>query len=44
MEADQKTRGEVTQTLKRMFEAYKKRNLQAVLAVWAPDPGMQVSH
>ena len=42
MKADQKTQSEVTQSLKGMFEAYKKRDLQGVLSFWAPDPDITV--
>jgi len=42
MKADQKTLTEVTQTFKGMFEAYKKQDLQGVLAYWAPDPDIFV--
>lgn len=38
MKADQKTSDGVIATLKGMFEAYKKRDLNGVLAFWAPDP------
>jgi ketosteroid isomerase-like protein len=38
MKADQKTQNEVTLTLRGMFEAYAKRDLNGVLAFWAPDP------
>ena len=38
MKADQKIQAEVIQTLKGMFEAYKKQDLQGVLSFWAPDP------
>ena len=34
MKADQKTQSEVTQSLKGMFEAYKKRDLEGVLWFW----------
>jgi hypothetical protein len=34
MNADQKTMAEVTQTLKGMFEAYKKKDLSGVLSYW----------
>ncbi len=37
MKADEITQTEVTQTLKGMFSAYKKRDLKAVLSFWAPD-------
>ena len=42
MKADQKTHDEVTVTLKGMFEAYAKRDLNGVLAFWAPDPDVTV--
>jgi ketosteroid isomerase-like protein len=38
MKADELTQTEVTQTLKGMFAAYKKRDLKGVLSFWAPDP------
>jgi ketosteroid isomerase-like protein len=38
MKADQKTQDEVTLTLRGMFEAYAKRDLNGVLAFWASDP------
>jgi len=37
MKADEITQTEVTQTLKGMFSAYKKRDLKGVLSFWAPD-------
>jgi ketosteroid isomerase-like protein len=40
MKADQRTTAEVTQTFKAMFEAYKKKDLQATLSYWAPDPDL----
>jgi ketosteroid isomerase-like protein len=40
MNADQKTQAEVTQTLKGMFEAYKKKDLSGVLSYWATDPDL----
>jgi len=42
MKADQKTQTEVTQAVKGMFEAYKKKDLQGVLSFWAPDPDIVV--
>ncbi len=42
MKADQKTQTEVTQTLKGMFEAYKKKDLRGVLSYWAPDPDITI--
>jgi ketosteroid isomerase-like protein len=38
MKADQKTQTKVTLTLRGMFEAYAKRDLNGVLAFWASDP------
>ena len=38
LKADQKTHDEVAVTLQGMFEAYAKRDLNGVLAFWAPDP------
>lgn len=38
MIADQKTQAEVTQSLKGMFEAYKKKDVSGVLSYWATDP------
>lgn len=38
MKADKETQSQVTLTLKAMFEAYAKRDLNAVLSFWAPDP------
>lgn len=38
MKADKQTQAEVTLTLKAMFEAYGKRDLNGVLSFWAPDP------
>ncbi len=42
MKADQKTCEEVTLTLRGMFEAYAKRDLNGVLAFWAPDPDIRL--
>ena len=42
MKADQKIHDEVTLTLKGMFEAYAKRDLNGVLAFWAPDPDVRL--
>jgi hypothetical protein len=42
MKADQKTQAEVTQTLGRMFEAYKTRDIESVLSLWSPDPDVLV--
>jgi ketosteroid isomerase-like protein len=42
MNADQKTLAEVTQTLKGMFEAYKKKDLSGVLSYWATDPDIVI--
>ena len=42
MKADQRTQTEVTQTLKGMFEAYKRKDLQGVLSFWAPDSDIVV--
>jgi ketosteroid isomerase-like protein len=42
MKADSKTQNEVTATLKQMFDAYEKRDLQGMLAVWAADPDVLV--
>ncbi len=42
MKADQRTQTEVIQAFKGMFEAYKKKDLQATLAFWAPDPDVVV--
>jgi ketosteroid isomerase-like protein len=42
LNADQKTQVEVTQTLKGMFEAYKKKDLSGILSYWAPDPDIVV--
>ena len=42
MKTDQKTHDEVTVTLKGMFEAYAKRDLNGVLAFWAPDPDILI--
>ena len=38
MKADKKTHDEVALTLQAFFEAYAKRDLNGVLAFWAPDP------
>jgi len=38
VKADKQTQAEVTLTLKAMFEAYGKRDLNGVLSFWAPDP------
>ena len=38
MKADKKTHDEVAVTLQGFFEAYGKRDLNGVLAFWAPDP------
>ena len=38
MKADSETRNGVTASLKGMFEAYEKRDLNGVLAFWSPDP------
>jgi ketosteroid isomerase-like protein len=37
MKADELTQTEVTQTLKGMFSAYKKKDVKGVLSFWAPD-------
>ena len=37
MRADNQTQSEVAATIHGMFEAYKKRDLNGVLAFWAPD-------
>ncbi|MFA5572334.1 MAG: nuclear transport factor 2 family protein [Crenarchaeota archaeon] len=37
MKADQITQLEVTQSLKGMFEAYKKKDFKGVISFWAPD-------
>jgi ketosteroid isomerase-like protein len=42
MKADSKTQSEVTATLKQMFDAYEKRDLQGMLAVWSDDPDVIV--
>jgi len=42
LKADQKTQSEVLQSFKGMFEAYKKKDLQATLSFWAPDPDVVV--
>lgn len=42
MKADPKTQAEVAQAFKGMFEAYKKRDLNAALSFWAPDPDLVV--
>ncbi len=42
MRAEQKIQSEVTQSLKGMFEAYKKKDLQGVLSFWAPDPDITI--
>ena len=42
LNADQKTQVEVTQSLKGMFEAYKKKDLSGILSYWAPDPDIVV--
>jgi ketosteroid isomerase-like protein len=42
MKADSKTQSEVVATLKQMFDAYEKRDLQAMLAVVAPDADVLV--
>ncbi len=42
MNADQKTQSEVTQSLKGMFEAYKKKDLSGVLSYWATDSDIVV--
>jgi ketosteroid isomerase-like protein len=38
LKADKKTHDEVALTLQAFFEAYAKRDLNGVLAFWAPDP------
>jgi ketosteroid isomerase-like protein len=38
VKADSQTQAEVALTLKAMFEAYAKRDLNGVLSFWAPDP------
>ncbi len=42
MKADPKTQSEITQTLKGMFEAYKKKDLRGVLSFWTPDPDVVI--
>ena len=42
MNADQKTQAEVTQSLKGMFEAYKKKDLSGVLSYWVTDADLVV--
>ncbi len=42
LKADQKTQSEVLQSFKGMFEAYKKKDLQATLSYWALDPDIVV--
>jgi ketosteroid isomerase-like protein len=42
MKADSKTQSEVLLSFKGMFEAYKKKDLQATLSFWAPDPDIVV--
>lgn len=42
MKADQRTQTEVIQAFKGMFEAYKKKDLQATLSFWAPDPDVVI--
>jgi ketosteroid isomerase-like protein len=42
MKADPRTQTEVIQSFKGMFEAYKKKDIQATLAFWAPDPDIVI--
>jgi ketosteroid isomerase-like protein len=42
MKADSKTQKEVVATLQQMFDAYKKRDLQGMLAVWGTAPDVTV--
>jgi len=42
MKADELTQTEVTQTLKGMFAAYKKRDIKSVLSFWAPEPDIVI--
>lgn len=42
MKSDRQTHAEVTLTLRAMFEAYGKRDLNGVLSFWAPDPDIVV--
>jgi ketosteroid isomerase-like protein len=42
MKADSKTQNEVISTLKKMFDAYQKRNLTGMLSVMASDPDVMV--
>jgi ketosteroid isomerase-like protein len=42
LKADAKTQSEVIQSFKGMFEAYKKKDLQATLSFWASDPDIVV--
>jgi ketosteroid isomerase-like protein len=38
VKADKETQTQVTLTLKAMFDAYSKRDLNGFLSFWAPDP------